>query len=458
MKHSAPFNKIVCGTLAFLATASTIYALIPFELLAQAQQSISQTQVAQVSKTLISSPSAASNVQELQTKINERNKIIEQLNKEIRQYQELADKTGKEAQTLQKSIKQLEANGKALDLDIRRIREQIDAASLDITKLTIVINESEESIKRYKEAIAENIRRIHERDTMSMLEVFLSDKSMATLVTEVDEFFQVNKELQKLNVELAKERIKYEQSKKSEQYKKEELVKLQVELASKKKIIEYNKGEQQKILTATKNEEKTYQQLIKEKQATKAAFEKELFEYESQLKYTLDPSKLPPTGSSALMWPLDKVIITQRFGKTVASKRLYLSGSHNGVDFGARIGTPVKAMASGTVLGAGDTDIACPGASFGRWILVRFDNGLAATYAHLSVINVQQGQSVMAGDIIGYTGNTGYSTGPHLHISAYAANAVTVQNRPSASCGGRVYTMPIAPTEAYLDPMLYLPR
>ena len=126
---------------------------------------------------------------------------------------------------------------------------------------------------------------------------------------------------------------------------------------------------------------------------------------------------IPKTLGRLFSWPLDKVVITQLFGKTSASARLYVSGTHNGVDFGTKIGTPVKALAEGVISGAGDTDLTCKGASFGRWILIKFDNGLAATYGHLSVISVTEGQKVAAGDIIGYSGNTGYSTGPHLHIS-----------------------------------------
>jgi len=233
---------------------------------------------------------------------------------------------------------------------------------------------------------------------------------------------------------------------------------LQTELSGKKQVVEENKKEQSQILKETKNQEKTYQQILAQRKAEKDALDKELFDYESTLKYTLNPSLIPKTLGRLFSWPLDKVVITQLFGKTSASARLYVSGTHNGVDFGTKIGTPVKALAEGVISGAGDTDLTCKGASFGRWILIKFDNGLAATYGHLSVISVTEGQKVAAGDIIGYSGNTGYSTGPHLHISAYAASVVSAQTRPSVSCGGKIYRMPIAPVAAYLDPMVYFPK
>ena len=96
-------------------------------------------------------------------------------------------------------------------------------------------------------------------------------------------------------------------------------------------------------------------------------------------------------------WPLDNIYVTQFFGKTVAAKRLYASGSHSGVDFRAAVGTPVKSMANGIVKGAGDTDTTCVGASFGKWIFIEYENGLSSTYGHLSLIKVKSGQKVKRG-------------------------------------------------------------
>ena len=156
-------------------------------------------------------------------------------------------------------------------------------------------------------------------------------------------------------------------------------------------------------------------------------------------------------------------LITQRFGKTVSSERLYVSGSHSGNDFRAAVGTPVYAVAEGIVKGVGDTDQQCPRASFGKWVFIEHTNGLSTTSAHLSAQKVIEGQTIKKGDIIAYSGNTGRSTAPHLHLTTYATKGIDggegarVTTRPSAACPGSDYRMPLAPTAAYLDPLSFLP-
>ncbi len=114
-------------------------------------------------------------------------------------------------------------------------------------------------------------------------------------------------------------------------------------------------------------------------------------------------------------------------------------------------------MADGTVVGVGDTDKTCYGASFGKFVFIKYNNGLASTFGHLSLIKVSEGQKVTRGQIVGYSGATGHVTGPHLHLSLYAAEAVNMESKASAACDGRIYRLPVAAVTAYLDAMEYLP-
>ena len=98
--------------------------------------------------------------------------------------------------------------------------------------------------------------------------------------------------------------------------------------------------------------------------------------------------------------------ISSRYG--VASR--IRSSRHTGLDIVASVGTPIKVVASGTVT------FAAYSGSYGYLVKVDHGNGVETWYAHTSKMYVKSGQEVKAGDVIAAVGNTGNSTGPHLHF------------------------------------------
>ncbi|PXX68477.1 murein DD-endopeptidase MepM/ murein hydrolase activator NlpD [Nocardia tenerifensis] len=86
---------------------------------------------------------------------------------------------------------------------------------------------------------------------------------------------------------------------------------------------------------------------------------------------------------------------------------------HLGVDIAGPIGTPIVAVADGTVIEAG------PAAGFGMWVRLLHDDGTITIYGHIDTATVSQGQRVMAGDQIATIGNRGFSTGPHCHFEVW---------------------------------------
>ncbi|MFJ2110800.1 peptidoglycan DD-metalloendopeptidase family protein [Streptomyces sp. NPDC087850] len=88
----------------------------------------------------------------------------------------------------------------------------------------------------------------------------------------------------------------------------------------------------------------------------------------------------------------------------------WASGYHTGIDFVVPVGMTVRAVGPGTVVKAG------VGVSYGNEIVIRHDDGTYSQYAHLSSISVSEGQEVKGGQTVGLSGNTGNSTGPHLHF------------------------------------------
>jgi len=113
--------------------------------------------------------------------------------------------------------------------------------------------------------------------------------------------------------------------------------------------------------------------------------------------------------------PIRNPRITSRFTKSRYHPVLHRYRAHLGVDFGARPGTPILSTGEGRVSFVGYS----PG--YGKTIKIRHSNGLTSLYAHQKSFKkgVRSGMKVKQGEMIGYVGNTGLSSGPHLHFGMY---------------------------------------
>ena len=114
------------------------------------------------------------------------------------------------------------------------------------------------------------------------------------------------------------------------------------------------------------------------------------------------PSIVAPSGSGVLGWPVSGPV-TSGFG-------IRWGRMHEGIDIAVGVGTAVRAAAAGTVIYAGWMS------GYGNLVVVDHGNGLSTAYAHNSSLAVGVGQSVSAGQLVSYSGNTGNSTGPHVHF------------------------------------------
>lgn len=96
----------------------------------------------------------------------------------------------------------------------------------------------------------------------------------------------------------------------------------------------------------------------------------------------------------------------------------------NGIDIGCPIGTPIAAAAQGTVIAAKTGN----NGGYGNMVIISHPNGTQTVYGHMSKINVSYGQNVSDGETIGTVGNTGQSTGPHLHFEVRGAKNCYADN------------------------------
>lgn len=400
----------------------------------------------------LSSPIAfADTAGDIQSQIDTNNKQLDSLKAEIAAFQKQLDDIGTKKNTLQSAVNSLALSQKQLATKIQATQNKIASANLQIQQLTLSIGDKETSISTDQNAIAKALRSVAQDEQTPLIVGLISAHSLNDAWQATDETLQFNRALSDDIKNLRSARTVLATNRDKVATAKADLVSLQSELSLQKKSIDLQKAAQQKLLADTKNQESSYQKIIASKKAEESSFNATLDALQSQLKYVLDPKNIPVAGKGVLRWPFTDVYITQEFGKTSSSGRLYTSGTHNGIDFRASIGTPVKASLSGTVLGINYG--AVQNCQYGKWVLITHANGLATLYAHLSDISVQKGAIVSTGQIIGFSGNTGYATGPHLHLGVYIAEAISFKQY---TCNNKsVVTIPIAPTNAYLDPLEY---
>lgn len=401
----------------------------------------------------------ATTAEEVRNQISDINEQIQALDKKIAKYQAEITQTGRQKNTLSNTIKELTLTRSKLVTERTQIQKKINATGLVIKEIGNDIETKEESIRRSEASLQKMLYSLYQMEQKSFVEIILSKEKLEEISDEYNHTIAVNEDVRKNIRQLLGKKQDLLVSKSSKLDEQNKLNVLKQTLIAKETAVLNTKKEKDSLLAETKNKEAEYQKLLAEQIKKRDAFEKALSDYEDQLKFILNPKLLPKEGSGVLSWPLDYVLITQFFGVTSSSGRLYRSGSHSGVDFRASVGTPVKSMANGVVEGIGDTDIYCKGASFGKWVFIKYDNGLSSVYGHLSVNNVvKTGDKITRGQMVALSGNTGHTTGPHLHVSVYASGGVKVDKVPSLSCSGKTFIMPIAASSAYLDPMLYLPK
>lgn len=410
--------------------------------------------------------------EEIERRIQEKNAEIQRLETEAESHRATIGQIEREANTLAERIQSLDRTIKGLDVSIRTTNVKIDRANLEIIELGRGIRETESSIDLQRSRLGHLIGLVAAADQETPLEILIKHETLASFFNAVDSLFGIQRELQTALRELRQARGELQDRKAATEGKRLELAALAEDLADQKALELEERRTRANLLAETKNQERRYQELLAEVERKRGALQQEINALEAELTADFDRSLLPAPGSGILGWPLaaasrescwsGKIFeriancVTQFFGQTAFARAGGYNGQgHNGVDFRAALGTPVFAAERGTVRAVGDTDVACRRASYGRWVLIDHPSNLATLSAHFSLIKVQPGQAVNRGELVGYSGQSGYATGPHLHFSVFARQAVRVGELKSRVCG-RLMTLPLSPFGGYLNPLNYL--
>ncbi len=373
--------------------------------------------------------------EELEQQILDRSQKLDQINKQLEETKHNLNATQSQKTTLQKEVNILTSNIKSLELNIKGDTLSVEKLGLEISNLELDIEDIKGEISTKKDGIEAALRTLQKGSRDTLLTTLLSSGSLSQTIFKA----QSLKNLQgQLSVDIENLRVlnqQYTDRLNAISDKKSDIVQHKRDLQNRKFIVEDQKQTQQQILKQTKNQESLFQKQLTELQKQQQDIASEIELLDATLRAKIDPNGLPGVGHGVLAMPLagGKGLVTQDYGATSFAKYGYRGKWHNGVDLGSPVGTPIIAAEGGTVVATGDQDKYCYRGAYGRFIVIQHNNGLTTLYGHLSKIAVSKGDGVIRGQLIGYVGQTGYATGPHLHFTVFSSPTFSMSG--SKTCG-----------------------
>ncbi|MDD5590133.1 MAG: peptidoglycan DD-metalloendopeptidase family protein [Candidatus Portnoybacteria bacterium] len=372
--------------------------------------------------------------EELRQQIQQKQSEIQKIEQQIAAFKNEIKNQQSQEKTLSSQISYMEAQIRRLFSEIRLTETKISAASLRIEELESDILVRNTEIGKQKNNLGEIIRQINEYDQETPLSMVLKNENFSEFLNQVQFADNLQENVKEKLVKIKDLKKELEEQKTEIESQKISLEELRTDLSGKNKVLNGQVDEKETLLVQTKNQEKKYQQMLTETQKKQKQIEDEIFALEENLRLLIDPNSIPGAHHNLFAWPIGNAL-TQNYGCLVSSfaRKSYPAcnegkgngGFHNGIDIDADLGDPIKAPMDGTISGMGNLGKN----AYGKWVTINHGNGLTTLFAHLSTQSVSAGQKVKAGQVIGYAGSTGYSTGAHLHFTVYATNTFSIEQK-----------------------------
>lgn len=341
---------------------------------------------------------------------SESQKKIEDLEQKAKVYRDIIEVKQKQQESLNNQISLMNANIYKVETEIEINKRKIEELNTKINRKENEIRDKEETILSQKKILGDLLKIFYQYQQQNVLAVLLSNETFEPFMSEKDKLAQTGSKIREILSSVKTMKDKLGEEKTELEKNKNELTELHLDLKEKNSYLESNKSQKSNLLYQTKGEEEKYQKLLAK---TREQIQDEIEKIELGKSGT-DLGPLPPSKSGLLAYPVNPVVVTQGYGKTSFSNN-YASGKHNGIDFGINYGS-IYAADSGKVIQTGDNGKY----AYGKWIAIDHGNGLVTLYGHLSKQVAGKGDKVKTGEVIGISGNTGFSTGPHLHFTVFA--------------------------------------
>lgn len=338
-------------------------------------------------------PGWAAGTDDKQSQLNQVNQKIEQEKAQLEQKE-------KQKQAVTQQLYQV-------DQGITQTRDELDTLNGNQILLQTRINNTQQDMQTTQASLDDRTRIFDQRlrdiyidGNVSYLDVLFKATNLDDFLTRFDLLQRIAEQDISLMKQITAMRDQLVQNKKDLEGQQAQLGVVQQQTLAK-----------QATLTASSQQKK---QLVSQIQAQMGILQHNADEDEAysqqltQIIQGLTNKNAPPQGTGHFIWPV-KGPITSPFGMRINPITHQYSG-HTGIDIGVPYGTPIDAADGGVVIFAGWN------VAYGNMTVIDHGGGLSTMYAHQSKQLVAVGDHVTQGQIIGYIGTTGWSTGPHLHF------------------------------------------
>ena len=324
----------------------------------------------------------------------------------------------------------------SIDLEINLLHQQVDNINQQIAAYALLIADKQDELDNAQvrldylnEKSKERIRAMEEEGRLSYWSIIFKANDFSDLLDRLDMIQEINAADQRRLAEIAEAKQYVESAQLELAGEKDELEAARAELNEAEVVLEEKRSEADGILTELIAKGDEFQAMLDESEALQADLMKEIAQKEKDLKAqeykewlaTYVPPTTLPSGtdttpsnqapsSSGWIKPLKSYTITSPFGMRKHPVLGY-ERMHEGVDMSAPQGTPIYAAKSGKV-----TTASYQKGGAGNYVSINHGDGFSSIYMHMTRYIVSKGQYVNAGQVIGYVGSTGISTGPHLHF------------------------------------------
>lgn len=342
------------------------------------------------------------------------------------------DKLKNESSSLDNKQAEVAARLKELANDKKQVLKRRDLLDQQISNTAAQISNVESQIANYNTLIAQSeaeladaeakeaaqyelfcrrVRVMEEQGTVSYWEVLFGATSFSDMLSRLNDINEIMEADQRVIDQLKALQVQIEETKAGLEANKAATEAAKAELETKKAELDKQRSEANALVQDIRSNEAEYKEAADELKAEEERIQAEIL----RLSRELAAQQAAEGGSSqsnpgGYIWPVDSRYITSTVGGRTSPGGVG-STNHKGTDIG-RVGytSPIYASKAGTVI------VSTYSRSYGNYVVVSHGSGNTTLYAHMSSRKVSVGQYVKQGAVLGITGSTGNSTGPHLHF------------------------------------------